>query len=83
MRAFDWTGSVSTPMNSRKLILRSQPADVELSVIDRTQSPVFKWPANMSTHGEMMDATYSRRLLDAQKSKSSGISKRQAKPSSE
>jgi hypothetical protein len=34
----------------------------------------------MSTHGEIMEAMYSKRLFDAQKSKSSGISKRQAKP---
>jgi hypothetical protein len=42
------------------LVLRSQPADVELSVIkiERAQFPCFKRPASMSTHGEMMNATY-------------------------
>ncbi len=67
-------------MISRKLVLRSHTADVELSVIKRAQSPCFKWPANMSTHGKMMDAMHLRRLLDAQKRKSSGISKCQANP---
>jgi hypothetical protein len=37
----------------------------------------------MSTHGVMIDAMYSRRLFDALKQRSSGISKRHAKPLSE
>ncbi len=76
-------GSRFSPMISRKLVLRSHPADVELSVIEREQSPCFRRPAKMSTHGEMMDGMYSRRLLDARNHKSSRISNRQANPSSE
>jgi hypothetical protein len=76
-------GSGSSPMISRKLVLRSQPANIELLVIGRAQSPQLRQPANMSTHGEMMDAMYLRRLLDAQKRRSSEILKRQANPSSE
>ncbi len=68
-----WTGLGSSPMISRKLVLRSHPANVELSVIERAQSPQLMQPANMSTHGELMDTMYSRRLLDAQKRRSSGI----------
>jgi hypothetical protein len=66
-----------------KLVLRSHPADMELSIIERTQSPCFKRPANMSTHGKTMDAMHSRRLLNAQKPKSSGILKHQANHLSE
>ncbi len=52
-------------------------------VIERAQSPRFRRLANMSTHGEMMDTMYSRRLLDAQNRRSFGISYRQANPLSE
>jgi hypothetical protein len=70
-------------MTSRKLVFQSQPADVELSVIERAQLPRFKRPANMSTHGETMDAASLRRLFDALKCKFSGISNHQANPLSE
>jgi hypothetical protein len=66
-------------MNSRKFVLQSHPAYLELSVIERVQSPLFKQPASMLTHGEIMEAMYSKWLFDAQKSKSSGILKHQAK----
>jgi hypothetical protein len=72
--------SMSFPMIFRKLVLQNQPVDMELSIIKRAQLLGFKQPANMSTHGEMMDAMYLRRLFDAQKCKSSEISKRQANP---
>jgi hypothetical protein len=60
-----WTGSGSLPVSSRKFVLRSHPADVVLSVIERAQSPRCRRPANKSTHGEMIKATYFRKLLDA------------------
>ena len=59
--------SVSLLMNSQKLVLRSHPADVELSVIKRAQSPQSRRPASMSIQGEMMDAMYSSKLFDALK----------------
>ena len=75
--------SVSSLMNSRKLVLLSHPADVELSVIERAQSPQFRRPASMSIQGEMMDAMYLSKLFDALKQSSSGSSNCQAKPLSE
>ena len=56
MQTDDWTGSVLTSVDSLKFVLSSQPADVELSVIDRVQSPLVSLPASMSTHGVMIDA---------------------------
>jgi len=50
--------SASSLVISRKLVLRSRPADVELSVIESAQSPRFRWPASMSIQGEMMDAMF-------------------------
>ncbi len=78
-----WTGSGLSPVCSRKLVLQSHPANVVLSVIERAQSPQLRRPANKSTHGEMINAIYSSRLFDARNRRSSGISNRQAKPSSE
>ncbi len=52
-------------MISWKLVLRSHPADVELSVIESSQSPWFRRPASISIQGEMMDAMYSSKLFDA------------------
>ena len=83
MRTDDWTGSASTSVDSLKFVLHSQPADVELSVIDRAQSPLVSLSASMSTHGVMIDAMYSRRLFDARNQRTSGTSKRHAKPLSE
>jgi hypothetical protein len=80
MRTRDWSGVALSPMNSWKFVFQSHPPDVKLSVIERAQSPLFKQPASMSTHGEIMEAMYSKRLFDAQKSKSSGILKCQGKP---
>jgi hypothetical protein len=67
------------PKELPEFFLWIHPAD-ELSDIERAQSPLFKRPASMSTHGEIMEAMYSKRLFNAPKSKSSGILKRQAKP---
>ena len=54
-------------MISWKLVLWC-PADVELYIIERAQSPFLRQPPdNMPAHGEMMDTTYLRMLLDAQK----------------
>ena len=75
--------SVSSLVISRKLVLRSHPADVELSVIESAQSPWFRRPASMSIQDEMMDAMYSNKLLDALKQSSSVSLKRQAKHSSD
>ncbi len=83
IRTLAWTGSGLLPVSSRKLVLRSHPANVVLSVIKRAQSPQLKRPANKSTHGKMIDAIYSSRLFDARNRRSSRISNCQAKPSSE
>ncbi len=55
--------SVSLPMISLKLVLRSHSADVELPVIESAQSPRFRRPASISIQGERMDAMYLSKCL--------------------
>eukprot|EP00957_Ditylum_brightwellii_P032618 2472008-Ditylum_brightwellii.AAC.1 len=51
-------------INLLKLSLFSHPSEVELSVIDREQSPLFSLPAITSIHGVIIAAMCSRRLFN-------------------
>ena len=79
----DWVGINSGELSEVGLAEPTSGRGVELSVIKRAQLPRFSRPATMSTHGVIIDAMYSRRLFDARKQSSSGISKCHAKPLSE
>jgi hypothetical protein len=54
-------------LSSLKFDFLSHPSAVVLSVIDKTQSWLFRRPARMSTHGEIIAARCSSRLFDARK----------------
>jgi hypothetical protein len=78
MQSFAWTVSVPSPIISLKLVLQSQPTDVELSIIERAQLLHSRQTFNMSIPGKTMHAVYLRRLLIALKPSSSKILECQA-----
>ena len=57
-----WIGS---SLSSLKFVLRAQPSEVVLSVMEREQSPGFNLPAKMSIQTVMMDAICSSKLFVA------------------
>ena len=57
-----WMGSLPS---SLKLVLRVQPSDVVLSVIDSEQSPCLSLPLWMSIQTEITDAMCSNKLFEA------------------
>ena len=57
-----WVGS---SLSSLKFVLWDQLSEVELSVINREQSPGWSLLAMISIHGVMIDAICSNRLLEA------------------
>ncbi len=72
-----WTGSSPT---SLKLDLHIHPSAVVLSVINKAQSPNFRWSASKSIQGVIIAARYSSRLLVAQNWRGDGTWKCHARP---
>jgi len=66
--------------SSLKLDFLSHPSAVVLSVIDKTQSWLFRRPAMMSTHGEIIAARCSSKLFDARNRRCFGRYHLQAQP---
>eukprot|EP00957_Ditylum_brightwellii_P184007 14016344-Ditylum_brightwellii.AAC.1 len=56
---------MGSSINLLKLDFFSYPSKVELSAIDREQSPLFSLPAIMSIHGVIIAVMCSRRLFEA------------------
>ena len=72
--------STSFSSSSLKFDLRSQPAAVVLSPMDRRQDSGSTWPSRISSQMHMMLARNSRRFICALDKSRSGIIHRQAKP---
>jgi hypothetical protein len=59
--------SIGSVASSEKFVHFSHPAEVVLSLINKTQSPGWRRFAIISIHGVMIEAMNLRRLLDSWK----------------